>query len=86
VDIKIEAASDISREHFRLRRDEKTGQFFIRDLSSYGTTVNGKRLQSSLEETAGERRDIQREIPLPRKAAIGLADALVLEFEAMEGK
>lgn len=86
VDIKIEAASDISREHFRLRRDERSGQFFIRDLSSYGTTENGKRLPSSLEEASGERRDIQREVKLPRKAAIGLADALLLEFEAMEGK
>jgi len=86
VDLKLEASPDISREHFLLRRDEKTGEFFIRDLSSYGTTVNGKRLPSSMEGNGGERRDIQREALLPRKATIGLADALMLEFEAIEKK
>jgi hypothetical protein len=86
VDLKIDATTEISREHFRLRRDEKTGQFFIRDLSTYGTMVNGKKLLSSIEEVGGTRRDINREELLPRRASIRLADVLTLEFEAMEGK
>jgi hypothetical protein len=86
VHLKLEGAPDISREHFRLRRDEQTGEFFIRDLSAYGTAVNGKKLPSSIEEVNGVRRDINREEPLPRKASIRLADALTLEFEAVEEK
>lgn len=86
VDLKLDASPDISREHFRLRRDEQTGEFFIRDLSTYGTAVNGKKLPSSIEEVNGTRRDINREEPLPRKASIRLADVLTLEFEATEEK
>jgi hypothetical protein len=84
VDLKLDASSDISREHFRLRRDEKTGSFFIRDLSSYGTAVNGKKLPSSLEEANGAKRDIQLECPLPKRARLELANTLVIEFEALE--
>lgn len=84
VDLKLEASTEISREHFRLRRDEKTGAIFIRDLSSFGTSVNGQRLPSSMEERQGELRDVQREVALPRNATILLADRILLEFEALE--
>jgi predicted component of type VI protein secretion system len=86
IHLKLECSPDISREHFRLRRDEQAGEFFIRDLSAYGTAVNGKKLPSSIEEVNGIRRDINREELLPRRASIRLADALMLEFEATEEK
>ena len=41
-DLKLETIPDVSREHFRLRRDPATGQFFLKDLSRLGTTINGE--------------------------------------------
>ena len=40
VDVQVFAASKVSREHFRLRRD-LSGRFFIQDVSSWGTSVDG---------------------------------------------
>ena len=45
-DIKLETLPDVSREHFRLRRDPATGQFFLKDLSRLGTTINGEKAPS----------------------------------------
>ena len=80
VDLKIDAAKDVSREHVRLRRDEATGQFFAKDLSTYGTTINGQRIASSIDASNGTKRDINLEVPLPPVARIGLADMVYLEF------
>jgi hypothetical protein len=80
VDLKIDSAKDVSREHVRLRRDEVTGQFFAKDLSTYGTTINGQRIASSIETSNGAKRDINLEVPLPPIARIGLADMVYLEF------
>jgi FHA domain len=80
VDLKIHASSDISRRHFRVRRDEQTGQFFIKDLSSYGTTVNGNRVRPGIEEVKGVKRELDIEDPLPKRATIVLADVLTVEF------
>jgi pSer/pThr/pTyr-binding forkhead associated (FHA) protein len=80
VDLKIDAAKDVSREHVRLRRDEATGQFFAKDLSTYGTTINGQRIASSIDASNGTKRDMNLEVPLPPVARIGLADMVFLEF------
>jgi hypothetical protein len=82
VDVKIDASADVSREHLRLRRDESTGQFFLKDLSSLGTTVDGVPVPSSVEVVDGQKRDKGVEIPLPPKARITLANVVVIEFEA----
>ncbi len=80
VDLKVEAAQDVSREHVRLRRDEGSGQFLLKDLSTYGTTVDGVAVPSSIDTTAGSKRDVNLEVPLPAQARIGLADMVFLEF------
>ena len=80
VDLRVDAAPDVSREHVRLRRDAATGQFFLKDLSLYGTTVNGERIASSIETSAGAKRDANLEVPLPPVARIGLADMVFLDF------
>jgi hypothetical protein len=80
VDLRIDAAPDVSREHIRLRRDTSTGQFYLKDLSLYGTTVNGERVLSSIDTSNGSKRDINLEVPLPRVARIGLADMVFLDF------
>ena len=83
VDLKLEGPADVSREHCRIRRDPKTGTFFIRDLSQFGTTVNGTSIPKSVEQAeGGEKVDRNREAPLPSPAKITLADVCTLEFEA----
>jgi pSer/pThr/pTyr-binding forkhead associated (FHA) protein len=82
VDVKLDTSPDVSREHLRLRRDEATGQFFLKDLSSLGTTVDGAPVPSSMEVVEGTKRDKGVEVPLPPRARIGLANVIVLEFEA----
>jgi hypothetical protein len=82
VDLKLEAPADVSREHCRLRRDPDKNRFFIKDVSQFGTTVNGERLPSSVEiSESGEKHDRNVEVPLPERARIGLADVLYLDFE-----
>jgi hypothetical protein len=83
VDLKLEGPADISREHCRIRRDAKTGTFFIRDLSQFGTAVNGAPIPNSVERAeGGEKVDRNREVLLPSPARITLADVCTLEFEA----
>jgi hypothetical protein len=85
-DLTLHTLPDVSREHLRLRRDPATGNFFLKDLSRLGTTINGQKTPSSVEETAGQRKDKNLEVELPRKARIGLADVMFLDFEARSGK
>jgi hypothetical protein len=79
-DLKLETAPDVSREHFRLRRDAENGKFFLKDLSRLGTTINGEKAPSSIEYVDGEKRDRNVEAPVPEQARIGLAGVVYLEF------
>jgi hypothetical protein len=81
-DLKLETAPDVSREHFRLRRDAGSGKFFLKDLSRLGTTINGEKAPSSIEFVDGEKRDRNVEAPVPDQARIGLADVVFLEFRS----
>ncbi len=83
VDLKLNAPPDVSREHLRLRRDDSSGEFFVKDLSKFGTSVDGKRIPSSVEVTGNEKQDKDIWVPIPRKARIGLADVTFLDFEAL---
>lgn len=80
-DVKIDASVDVSREHARLRRDATTGQFFLIDLSTLGTTVNGHRVARGYDDVEGTKRENGTEVPLPDGARIGLADTVFLQFE-----
>jgi len=84
VDVQVVANSKVSREHFRLRRDAG-GQFFIQDVSLWGTTVNGDSIPAALKGPEGVSQPGE-EFPLPPRARIGLADAVVIEFEALPGE
>ena len=81
-DLKLETLSDVSREHFRLRRDPASGHFFLKDLSRLGTTINGQKAPSSVEFEGGDKRDLNLEAPVPARARIGLADVVFLEFRS----
>jgi hypothetical protein len=81
-DLKLDTLPDVSREHFRLRRDAASGKFFLKDLSRLGTTINGAPAPSSVEFSEGERRDRNVEAPVPERARIGLAGVLFLDFRS----
>jgi hypothetical protein len=84
-DIKLDTLPDVSREHFRLRRDQASGQFFLKDLSRLGTTINGERAPSSIEYDGAEKRDRNLEAPVPPRARIGLAGVVFLDFRSTNG-
>ncbi len=84
-DLKLDTLPDVSREHVRLRRDADSGEFFIKDLSRLGTSVNGERIPTSVEYVDGEKRDKNVEVKLPATARIGLADVVFLNFQAAAG-
>jgi hypothetical protein len=70
VDLPLYASDEVSREHFRIRRDPATGAFTISDKSRNGTWVNGKKVSRDKEQA------------LPERAEIRVADVLKLAFEA----
>jgi hypothetical protein len=80
VDIRIAASPDVSREHVRVRRDPKTGRFFVIDLSSLGTTLNGRHVPKGYDEVDATKRENGAETLLPDSARIGLADTVYLDF------
>ena len=82
VDLRLNTKKDVSREHVQLRFDPANGKFFIKDLSSLGTTVNGKPIPASIVQVDGQDVDKNIETSLPAKARIGLAGILFLEFRA----
>jgi hypothetical protein len=82
VDLRLHTKQDISREHVQIRYDTETGKFFIKDLSTYGTSVDGKKLTPSMDRANGAENDLNIEVPLPPKAKISLAGVLTLQFRA----
>jgi hypothetical protein len=80
VDIRIASSADVSREHARIRRDPQTGTFYLIDLSSLGTTLNGRHVPRGYDEVEGTKRENGVETPLPDKARIGLAETVYLDF------
>jgi hypothetical protein len=80
VDVRVASSPDVSREHARIRRDPATGAFYLIDLSTLGTTVNGRHVPAGRDRTDGGRRENGAETALPDTARIGLADVVFLEF------
>ena len=80
VDVRIVSSPDVSREHARLRRDPQTGRFFLIDLSSLGTTLNGRHVPKGYDEVDGTKRENGAETAVPETATIGLAETVTLEF------
>jgi len=85
VDVKIASSVDVSREHARIRRDATTGQFFLIDLSTFGTTLNQRHVPRGYDEIDGVKRETGTETPLPDGARIGLAETVFLDFAVTEG-
>jgi hypothetical protein len=84
VDIKIASSVDVSREHARIRRDDRTGDFFLIDLSSLGTTLDGRHVPRGYDEVDGTKRPNGAETRLPDEARIGLAETVYLQFRKVQ--
>ena len=70
-DLVLDSPADVSRQHFYLRVEPATREFFIQDVSRFGTEVNGKEL-------------VPKEwVRLPSKATIRLAGKVTLEFQQL---
>jgi hypothetical protein len=82
-DVRIDASIDVSREHARIRRDAQSGAFFIVDLSTLGTTVNGRRVPKGYDEVEGTKKENGVETPLPTGSRVGLADTVYLDFDIL---
>jgi hypothetical protein len=80
VDIRIASSPDVSREHARIRRDANADRFFLIDLSSLGTTLNGRHIPRGYDDVDGTKRENGVETALPDAGKIGLADTVFLEF------
>jgi hypothetical protein len=80
VDIRIASSADVSREHARIRRDSRSGDFFLVDLSTLGTTLNGRHVPRGYDDVNGTRRENGAETLIPDQARIGLADTVYLHF------
>ena len=74
VDVALVAGSKVSREHCRIRRDA-AGRYFLQDLSTWGTFLNGQRVP----KFEGTGQDAQ-ERELTDGASIKLADQVTLAF------
>ena len=63
VDIRVSTSEDVSREHARIRRDAASGQFYLIDLSTLGTTLNGRHVPRGVEDAKASS---ARTAPRPR--------------------
>jgi pSer/pThr/pTyr-binding forkhead associated (FHA) protein len=73
----------VSREHARIRHDAESGRFFLIDLSSLGTTLDGEAVPRGYDETDGGKRENGVEVAIPDRARIGLAGLVFLDFTAV---
>jgi hypothetical protein len=80
VDLRIESSPDVSRVHARITRDPQSGRFSLIDLSTLGTTLNGRHVPRGYDEVDGNKRENGAETALPDTARIGLADTVFLDF------
>lgn len=82
VDVQVVSTARVSRVHCRIRRDA-TGRFFIQDVSTWGTFVDGERAPAFIQRLDEGTRETGAERELPPSARIQLADAVTLEFQVL---
>ncbi len=78
-DVQVFSTQKVSREHCWIIRDG-SGRFFIRDVSVWGTSVNGAAIPPAVRSPEGTVSEPGAPAPLPPNARIQLADALVIDF------
>jgi pSer/pThr/pTyr-binding forkhead associated (FHA) protein len=81
VDVQVVTTAKVSREHVRIRR-EPSGRFVIQDVSLWGSSVNGEPLPPAVKTAEGVLQP-GAERDLPPSARIHLAEAILIQFEAV---
>jgi FHA domain-containing protein len=81
VDVQVITTPKVSREHCWIRADAD-GRFFIRDVSTWGTSVNGAPIPVAVRSAEGEVVEPGPERELPGDATITLADAVQIRIRA----
>ena len=79
VDVQAVTSPRVSREHCRIRR-APDGRYFLQDVSTWGTSVNGQPVASFVRQSDGRVEETGTEHELASPARIQLADAVVIEF------
>jgi hypothetical protein len=80
VDVRVVSSTEVSREHARIRRDTASDRFFLIDLSTLGTTLDGRHVPKGFDDIDGTKLENGSETALPDTATIGLADTIFLDF------
>ena len=80
VDVQLVTTARVSREHCRIRRSPD-GRFFLQDVSTWGTSVDGQPVAPYARHADGRVEHIGHEHELPGRAQIQLADAVVIDFK-----
>ena len=83
VDVQLVTSARVSREHCRIRRDD-AGRFYLQDVSTWGTSVNGSRIEPFARQVDGRIEEAGHEQLLTLPARIQLADAVTIDF-TLEG-
>lgn len=81
VDVQVSTTPRVSREHVRIRVDGD-GQFFVQDVSLWGTTVDDMPIPPAIKSAEGVAQP-GPEHPLGSRARIGLAGVISIDFEAL---
>jgi hypothetical protein len=82
VDVQVVSTPRVSRVHCRIRRDA-SGRFFIQDVSTWGTFIDGDRVPAFIERREEGVQETGAERELPPATRIQLADAVTLEFQVL---
>jgi pSer/pThr/pTyr-binding forkhead associated (FHA) protein len=79
VDVQVVTTARVSREHCRIRRTAD-GRFFLQDVSTWGTSVDGRPVTPFARQINGSIEQTGDEHELKGRARIQLADAVAIDF------
>ena len=77
-DVQLAAGTDVSREHLRIREEE--GRYFLKDVSSLGTSIDGIPVPGSMVKSGNHLIDKDIWVALPAPCRISLAGVIEIEF------
>lgn len=79
VDVQVVTTARVSREHCRIRRTPD-GRFFLQDVSTWGTSVDGQPVAPFARQVNGTIEQAGNEHEIKGRARIQLADAVAIDF------
>ena len=77
-DVQLATGTDVSREHLRIREEE--GRYFLKDVSSLGTSIDGIPVPGSMVKSGNQLIDKDIWVALPAPCRISLAGVIEIEF------